>query len=78
MSHVTGNTGLGIGGEHLGLGIGGKGVVVILFGSGDPNNITDGSVTNAAVGSLFLRLDGSTNTTLYVRTAFPANTWTAK
>jgi len=76
--HVVGNPSAGIGGVHLGLGLGQKGAVVILFGAGDPNAITDASVLNAAVGSLWLRLDGGTSTTLYVRTAFPANTWTPK
>jgi hypothetical protein len=46
----------------------------ILSGSGTP----EGAVT-APVGSLFLRTDGSTSTTLYVKTSGTGNTgWTAK
>jgi hypothetical protein len=57
------------------------GQVKILTGSGDPNaaatDSSAGDIASAAVGSLFLRMDGSTSTTLYVKTATP-NTWTAK
>ena len=50
------------------------GTVTISSGSGTP----EGAVT-AVVGSLFLRTDGSTSTTLYVKTSGSGNTgWTAK
>ena len=46
----------------------------LFYGAGDPEN-----VVTATVGSLFLRTDGSTSTTLYVKTAGTGNTgWTAK
>jgi len=48
--------------------------VTITSGSGSPE-----SVVTAPVGSLFLRTDGSTSTTLYVKTSGSGNTgWTAK
>ena len=48
--------------------------VTITSGSGSPE-----SVVTAPVGSLFLRTDGSTSTTLYVKTSGAGNTgWTAK
>lgn len=48
--------------------------IKILVGAGTP----EGAVT-AVVGSLFLRTDGSTSTTLYVKTSGSGNTgWTAK
>ena len=69
-------------GLQVALGANGSGQMLILTGAGDPNAISDlvGSrpgVNSAAVGSLFLRQDGSTSTSLYVKTAMP-NTWTAK
>lgn len=52
----------------------GAGGATILSGSGTP----EGAVA-ANVGSLFLRTDGSTSTTLYVKTSGTGNTgWTAK
>lgn len=46
----------------------------ISYGTNSPE-----SVVTAPVGSLFLRLDGSTSTTLYVKTSGTGNTgWTAK
>jgi hypothetical protein len=46
----------------------------IYTGSGDPE-----SVVTARIGSLYLRNDGSTSTTLYVKTSGSGNTgWTAK
>jgi len=77
VSQIVGNAAAGIGGLMLGLGPGGVGQVVHLFGVGDPNANTDPSVLSACVGSLWSRLDGSTSTSLYVKTALP-NTWTAK
>jgi hypothetical protein len=74
---IVGNPSAGIGGQMLGLGPGGVGQLVHLFGSGDPNSATDPSVLTACVGSLWSRLDGSTSTSLYVKTALP-NTWTTK
>ena len=63
---------------YIGVGSNGVGQVVILFGSGDPNSVTDASLNGAAVGSLWSRLDGPDSTRcLYVKTALP-NTWTAK
>ncbi len=57
------------------------GPIGIFFGTGDPNDAaTDnkpGDLAAAGVGSLYLRRDGSTSTTLYVKTALPS-TWTAK
>ncbi len=42
--------------------------VKILYGSGDPNSSASHDVQVAAQGSLFLRQDGGTSTTLYVCT----------
>lgn len=79
MSQITGNPNAGIGGLQLGIGAGGVGQVVILFGPGDPNANTDPSVLSAAVGSLWLRMDGPSSVTcLYVRTSVAGNVWTAK
>ena len=52
-----------LGGIELGQG------TKILFGSGDPNNQNIAPLQSAALGSLFLRSDGSTSTSLYVKTA---------
>lgn len=50
------------------------GTVKIVSGSGSPE-----AVVTAPIGSLFLRTDGSTSTTLYVKTSGAGNTgWTAK
>ena len=50
------------------------GAIKIVVGSGTPEG-----VVTAAIGSLFLRTDGSTSTTLYVKTSGTGNTgWTAK
>lgn len=51
------------------------GTVGILSGTGDPGA---GSGTVAPQGSIFLRTDGSTSTTLYVKTGAGDTTWTAK
>lgn len=52
----------------------GTDVISIFFGTGSPE-----SVVTANIGSLFLRTDGSTSTTLYVKTSGTGNTgWTAK
>ncbi len=53
----------------------GADVIAIYFGTGSPE-----SVVTANIGSLYLRTEGSTSTTLYVKTASNgANTgWTAK
>jgi hypothetical protein len=52
----------------------GAGTAIWTSGTGTP----EGAVT-APVGSLFTRLDGSTSTTLYVKTSGSGNTgWTAK
>lgn len=51
-----------------------NGVTKIWTGSGSPE-----SVVTAPVGSIWLRTDGSTSTTLYVKTSGSSNTgWTAK
>lgn len=76
MSQVIGNPGNGTGGIQLGIGADRVGQVVILFGSGDPNGSTDASVGSAAVGSLYLRVDGGAGATLYVKES--ASAWTAK
>lgn len=48
--------------------------VSVLSGAGDPSN-----VVTASPGSLYLRIDGSTTTSLYVKTSGSGNTgWTAK
>lgn len=48
--------------------------VTISTGAGTPEG-----VVTAPIGSLFLRTDGSTSTTLYVKTSGTGNTgWTAK
>lgn len=54
-------------------------------GSGDPNAASDpdGTLAASAIGSLFSRVDGSTSTSLYVKTAAASasahtGTWTAK
>ena len=50
------------------------GSAVVLTGSGSPEG-----VVTASVGALFLRTDGGTSTTLYVKTSGTGNTgWTAK
>lgn len=77
MAQITGNVAAGIGGMMLGLGANAVGQLVHLWGVNDPNTLTDNSIISAATGSLFSRLDGSTSTSLYVKTALP-NTWTAK
>lgn len=47
---------------------------MITFGSGTPE-----AAITAPIGSLYLRTDGSTSTTLYVKTSGTGNTgWTAK
>lgn len=51
------------------------GTVCILSGTGDPGA---GSGTVAPQGSMFLRTDGSTSTTLYVKTGAGDTAWTAK
>ena len=52
----------------------GSGGAAISSGAGTPEG-----VVTAVVGSLFLRTDGSTSTTLYVKTSGTGNTgWTAK
>lgn len=54
--------------------IGGSGGPKVLSGSGTPE-----SAVTAPVGSVYLRTDGSTSTTLYVKTSGTGNTgWTAK
>lgn len=75
MPQVVGNPAAGIGGVQLGLGANGVGQIVILFGTGAPSSQTDASVVDAAVGSLYLRLDGGAATTLYAR---EPSGWTAK
>jgi hypothetical protein len=52
-------------GEH-GLRISGDGNTRICYGVGDPNSAVNNFVNSAGPGSLYLRLDGSTSTTLYV------------
>jgi hypothetical protein len=61
--------------------------VRIACGTGDPNlAATDSSASdlaNASTGSIFLRLDGSTSTSLYVKTGVtsvsnPTGVWTGK
>ena len=50
------------------------GTITISTGAGTPEG-----VVTAVVGSLFLRTDGSTSTTLYVKTSGSSNTgWTSK
>ena len=51
------------------------GGVQILGGAGDPSA---GSGTSAPQGSMFLRTDGGTSTTLYVKTGSGNTNWTAK
>ena len=76
MSQIVGNPSAGVSGIQIGLGANRVGQVVWLCGTGDPANQTDPSVVNAAVGSLYTRLDGGASTTLYVRES--TSTWTAK
>lgn len=53
---------------------GGTETLGVFFGAGSPE-----SVVTANIGSLYLRTDGSTSTTLYVKTSGTGNTgWTAK
>jgi hypothetical protein len=69
-----------LGGIELGSG------TKILFGAGDPNSQNIAALQNAAIGSLYLRTDGSTSTSLYVKEAQAVDvhgnatqgTWTAK
>ena len=50
------------------------GTVKVLSGAGTPE-----AAVAAPIGSLYLRTDGSTSTTLYVKTSGTGNTgWTAK
>jgi len=52
----------------------GANVIYIKYGSGSPEG-----VITANIGSLYLRTDGSTSTTLYVKTSGTGSTgWTAK
>jgi hypothetical protein len=52
----------------------GANVIYIKYGSGSPEG-----VVTANIGSLYLRTDGSTSTTLYVKTSGTGNTgWSAK
>lgn len=52
----------------------GEGNIGIFYGTSTPE-----SVVTANIGSLFLRVDGSTSTTLYVKTTGTGNTgWTPK
>ncbi len=52
----------------------GTDVIGVYFGTGDPEG-----VVTANAGSMFLRTDGSTSTTLYIKTSGTGNTgWTAK
>ena len=61
-------------GSHTTLTIGSSAGPLISTGSGSP----EGRIT-APMGSLYLRTDGSTSTTLYVKTTGRAATgWTAK
>jgi hypothetical protein len=76
MPQIVGNPSAGITGIQIGLGADGVGQVVWLIGTGAPSGQTDPSVVNAAVGSLYTRLDGGSSTTLYVKEG--ASTWTAK
>jgi len=74
MPQIVGNPSAGISGHMLGLGLNGVGQVVHLFGAGDPNTITDASVTSAAPGSLWSRLDApSAAAALYIKLA--SGTW---
>ena len=62
---VTGILLLGAGSIHLG----------IFYGTGNPVSSNDPDVQQATVGSVFLRTDGGSSSTLYVRE--PAG-WVAK
>jgi hypothetical protein len=82
MSQIIGNPNRGTTGIMLDIPPSGVGQITILTGVGDPNLANDAAdstagVNSAGIGSLYLRQDGSTTTTLYVKTALP-NTWTAK
>jgi len=71
-----------LGGLELGAG------VRIFFGKGDPNlsstDSTSGDLASASVGSVFHCVDGSANSSFYVKEAQPAagttgtGTWTPK
>ncbi|HXY51247.1 MAG TPA: hypothetical protein VEI01_17475 [Terriglobales bacterium] len=78
MPQIVGNVSAGITGHQLGLGVGGP--VVDLIGYSDPNTLSDPSITSAAVGSTFRRLDGpNTTAVFYVRTAVDGGQpWTPK
>lgn len=53
---------------------GSTGQIFLSAGSGSPE-----SVVTAAVGSIYMRLDGGTSDTLYIKTSGTGNTgWTAK
>jgi len=88
MSQIAGNPAAQppIGGMSLGVGplVAGvpQGTLVFLWSSGDPNFLgTQRSIQTASVGSLYLRLDGSASTVLYVKESFAAGlsgTWNAK
>jgi hypothetical protein len=86
MSQITGNPAANIGGLSLGLGglVAGipQGSLVILWSSGDPNTLgAQKSIQQAAIGSVYLRLDGGTSTSLYVKESFAvgaAGVWVGK
>jgi hypothetical protein len=56
--------------------------VRVLCGAGDPNQSLQDGIASSAVGSIFLRNDGSTGTCLYVKESLgvpgSAGTWTPK
>lgn len=52
------------------------GPLAIFYGLGAPSASTDSNVINCAVGSLYLRTDGGSGSTLYVRESSGA--WAAK
>ena len=64
-------------GLDLGFAVAGGTRVKILAGTGDPNSAATDNASGDIASALFLRTDGSTSTSLYVKTALP-NTWTAK
>jgi hypothetical protein len=71
MSQITGNPAAGLGGLMLGAGT--TGPLAILFGAEAPSAITDNSVVSASNGSLFININGTTGSTLFVKVA---GSWT--
>lgn len=52
--------------------------LAILYGAGDPASSTVEDVTHASVGSIYVRTDGGSGSTLYVLEGPSPGNWVAK